>query len=153
MKGRPETKSSSAMASNFSSTTKARRICAAQPWIFATVSPAPVFRSRIRTRAEPAAVGRHSKWRSKRPSGSDLERARFHPARLDGLRPLSVRRTVRAARAAPNQLLRLDGRDFTADGVRVCRLARQFLHLQPTRTAGQLSYSAEAAQDRAAQAI
>src|SRR5207244_12267293 len=104
--------------------------------------------SSIRTLAVHLHVGLHPKRRRQ------LEHANRNPlARLDGLRTLSLRRTVRPPRSAPNQLLRLDGRDPAAYRVRVRGLARQFLYLQPTRAAGQLSHSAKTAQDRAAEAI
>src|SRR6516164_10713293 len=90
----------------------------------------------------------HSKWRSQ------LERAtRNLLFRLNGLRPLSLRRTVLAPGPAPDQLLRLDGRDSIANRLCVRGLARQLLHLQPTRAAGQLPDPAEAAQGRTGEAL
>src|SRR6267143_2387589 len=143
---------SSATASSFSSTTRALRISAALLWILAKALPGPVFKLLIRTQAEPVAVGRHSKRRRKSQSGSGLELANRNPlARLDGLRHLSLRRTVRTPRSAPDQLLCLDHRHFVADRIRIRGLAGQFLHLQSTGAAGQLSHSAKAAQDRAAE--
>src|SRR5438445_11934274 len=98
---------------------------------------------------ERAVAVRHLKSRSKRQCGSDLERARTYFAGLNGLRSLSLRRTVRASGAASDQLLRLDGRDFVANRLLLRRLAWQLLHLQPTGAPRQLSNPAKVAQDRA----
>src|SRR6266404_922498 len=110
----------SATGFTFSSITKAPNICAARPLIFAAALPGPASKSRTRTQVAPADAGHHSKRRRKRRSSPDIERASTNlVARLDGLRSLSLRRTLFAAGQAPDQLLRVDGRDFIADRVRV----------------------------------
>src|SRR5438067_5724586 len=73
------------------------------------------------------------------------------PLRLNGIR-VSIRRAVRPAPAA-DQLFCLDRHDPAADGVRLCRLAGQFLYLRSTGTSGQLSNSATVAQDRSAETL
>ena len=94
------------------------------------------FKSQIPTRRGPAAVGRPSKPRNRIEQVVSL--------RVNGLRDLSVRGTVRAA-AAAHQLFCLDSCDPAPDRVRVRGVARQFLHLRSTGATRQLSYLAAAA--------
>src|SRR5256885_12080287 len=144
----PAMKSSCAMASNFSSTTRAPIICAAPPSTTGTNSPAPVFTSRMQTqrgRADAAHL-------SKQPVR--LENKSFpRPAPLDGSRLLSLRTSpkLRTVAAQKNELLRLGRRDPSPDRVRFRGVAGQLLHFLATGAAAELSNSQEAPQDRARQ--
>src|SRR5664279_4341255 len=94
-----------------------------------------------------AAAGRLSSQRVLLENESFAKRAR-----LDGSTLLPLRRFVRAL-PEEDQHVRVVDRHPSSHWPRLRGMARQFLHLRPAGTPGELSHSQEVAQNRSDQAV